>query len=151
MEVFENVEYRAKHLILYRGSHAPDESHTMFKALKEYIKRSGARQLGHVISVTYASDNETRVSDTQVFIPIDTNIPCAENYTFIPELSLTNCLMVKHKGDTRFIPNSYAALLARADNLGLQVKMPIYNVIVSEPTQDGSNALEIEIYAALES
>jgi len=121
----------------------------MFAQMKNYIERNEAQISGHIISVMYSSDNATRVSDRQILIPLDREIPPTGDFAFKLELNLHDCLMVKHRGNPLLMMYACDALLGKADELGYEIEHPIYYVITKEPDYENPDYLEVEAYAVM--
>jgi len=149
MEIFENESFQASNLISYRGTHSPQEMHVMMSKMGNYVEQHGAKQTGMMITALYSSDKETRISDTQILVSLDKVIPSSAEFVFLSELTLTECLAIKHKGDPRVTVSAFAALEERASSMNCQLVKPIYNVIRADAVPS-SNGVEIEMYVKTE-
>jgi len=152
MEVFENVSYEAKNLISYRGKHAQEEMQSVLMRLYNHAEANGAKKNGHVITITYSVDKAAGITDTQMLIPLDKEIKAdSSNYfEFIPVFSITDCLVAKHKGNPKLVQEAYVALANKAQSLGCKIKMPIYSILVNEPSPNDIESFEMHIYALVE-
>jgi effector-binding domain-containing protein len=150
MEMYENANLVAKSLMSYRGLHTPQEMRVMTTELKQYIENNGAVKAGSTITATYSLDKETGISDVQILFPVDKEIPSFEKFLFVSEINVSDCIMARHKGNPQLVPSTFESLASRAKQLGGQIKTPVYNVIVVEPTLADMSSFEIEIYMPLE-
>ena len=152
MEIFREATYEATNVLRFRGVIANSEMGSVVEKLTSYIESNGARKLGELITVTHVLYLETKISDIEIFIPIDKSIPSNQDFTYMPTFELVSCVMTKHKGHPYLLPVTYTKLYHAIKNLGLRAEPPFYNVF-----DEGVNGIwdldecEAEVYVATKS
>ena len=149
MEIFRDATYAANNVMRFRGIVANSELGSVIEGLTNYIESNGARKLGKLITATHVLYLETKISDIEIFVPIDRAIPSTQDFTYIPTFELANCVMTKHKGHPHLLPVTYAELYRATEGIGIKVEPPFYNVF-----NEGANGIwgldefEAEVYVA---
>jgi effector-binding domain-containing protein len=163
LEIKTDVTYKAANLISYRGTHPPAEAHKKLSELKKYARSNGARQDGDVITIMYPSKSnksasqiymgvsagQVKASDVEVFVPLDKEIPSSDEFAFVPSIDLKGCITVIYEGSPYSMALAYAALFDTANDMGREVKLPIYNIVMLESSQANPNDLKVGVYAEL--
>lgn len=150
MTVHEKINLTVKDLMSCRGDFTPPKLREMTSKLEQYIESCGAKKVGMPITATYASNKALETTDVQIFIPIDKEIATFQDFVFMSELHVENCLMTKHKGNPQLVPVAYEAMITKAKNLGYKIKKPAYNVIIVEPSPTNMSDFEMDIYLPLD-
>ena len=149
MEVFKGVAYSVNNVMKFRGTVPNSELRAVVDRLSDHVELNGAIKMGDVIMATHVLYLEDKISDTEIFMPIDKAIPSTKEFTYMQTFNLTDCLMAKHRDHPYLLPVTYTNLYREAKIAGLEVEPPFYNVF--EGAVDGTwdvNDCSVSVYVA---
>jgi effector-binding domain-containing protein len=139
MGIATNQKLHVKNLITMRKKLKQADMPAQLKLLQDYIDKNGARKVGGGISATYSVDSSTMAMEIELYVPLDKN-PSSGDFVFKPELLLTNCLKVSHKGNPQLLQNSLESLNKYvAENKLIPISVG-FSVTVNEVT----NTVDVE-------
>jgi len=150
MEVYKDMSFTATNVVRFMGTVPNSELGDVIERMTSHIESNGARRLGKLITITHVLYLETKVSDMEIFMPIDRVIPTTQDFTFMPKFELVNCMMTKHKGHPCLLPVTYTKLYRAIENFGLKAEPPFYNVF--DEWENGIwdlDECEVEVYVAV--
>jgi len=152
MEVLRDLTYTINNVLKIRGLFANSELRDVVERLDKYIEVNGAKKQGELITATHVLYLESKISDIEIFMPINKIIPSNDEFIYIPIFNLPECIMTKHKGHPSFLPITYTKLYRNAKSVGLEIEPPFYNIF-SEATGDvfNLNECEAKVYVATRS
>ena len=129
MHIQESVIFSAHNLLHYRGSHTPEQLRKITKVMDAYIADHGAEQIGSQILAQHMSCEATGTTDIEVYIPVDKVLPGNDEFDFVPQLIVKDCLKAQFFGSLDLIPQALWLLVGKAENTGHELAAPTYIVI----------------------
>jgi len=149
MHIQENITLTAHNLISYRGTHTAQELRTITETMETYIATYGVAQTGKLIMALHTTCKTTGATDAQVYLPVGKVLPDGEGFTFVPQLDVQNCLLVRFEGMPQQVPEVFVALLEKANEVGNSIKPPAY-IVAENQLAGNSNRLDADVYVEVE-
>ena len=150
MDITRNTNYLKNNLVRFRGRVETSELRNVLNELNRHVESEGAKRIGSIITAVHSLHLETKVSDIEIFLPIDKKIPSTDEHKYMDKFELHNCITAHFKGGSCFLPNLYTEIYHRAKNMKLELEMPFYNVFLKDPNEIfGTTLVHLDIYVTV--
>jgi len=150
MEIQQNVNYKLNNIIRFRKKTPTSDLASAIEMLDDYIEINGAHRTGELIYATHVLYLETGGLDIEVIAPINKAIPSTDEFLFMSDFSLSNCIMVKYEGAPRLVLLAYTKIYHAIKRLHLEIEPVFYNVFKEKPISTyESHDCEIDVYAVV--
>lgn len=149
--ILEKQELKFTNLISLRKNMTQQDMPLEIVKLKQYLKASGATQIGPTINSTFSVIQAViPTMDIEILIPIDKVIEQSEEFNFKKEFVLTNAIKVIHKGNPMMIQNTFNEINVYIQQNNLQPITSAYNVAIQDAKDMSEiNNVEIHIYVGI--
>jgi len=145
MEILSGQELKIQNLISFRKNAQAPELGQHTNKLLAYINEQGANRTGGNISAKH--NMQGGILDIEMFFPIDKEIPSTEDFVFVAELHLQNCVKITHKGNPQLLQGTAEKLKQFIQSNEFTTKPVSYMVMVNEITDPKDiDLFEMDLY-----
>ncbi len=142
-------DFRQENVLSLRKKMAHEDINLEMLMIDKFLKNSGARKTGPVVTTTYsieAKDGQPLL-DVEILVPIDKKIELPSDYVLKPVFQIKNAVYSRHKGNPSSLRITYSKMQEYIKKNQLQQITNGYNVQIKDlmPGMEPDEAI-VDIY-----